>query len=230
MEPFGRDIWTISGDRVRMFGLLPFTTRMTVVRLESGGLWIHSPVLPTPERQDTVKALGPVEHLVAPNKIHSLGIQPWKRLCPAATVWVSPAFSQRHPDLPADAVLSNDVDAPWRSEIDLRVIDGHRVLDEVAFLHKPSGTLILTDVIQKHDAKADSWIWRRIKAMAGILGPDGGSPLDFKLSVRDRAAMRASFQAILAWNFDKLIIAHGSCLQAGAKQEVSRVLEWITKA
>ncbi|MEM6422136.1 MAG: DUF4336 domain-containing protein, partial [Pseudomonadota bacterium] len=51
MQTFGPQIWTMNGDDVRMFGVLPFTTRMTVVRLGSGGLWLHSPVQPTPERR-----------------------------------------------------------------------------------------------------------------------------------------------------------------------------------
>ena len=74
MQPFGQNIWTMNGDRVRMYGVVPFATRMTVVRLASGGLWLHSPVRPTPDRRRAVDELGPVEHLVAPNKIHGLGI------------------------------------------------------------------------------------------------------------------------------------------------------------
>ena len=84
----------MDGDDVRIYRMLPFTTRMTVVQLESGGVWLHSPVRPTPERQRAVDQLGPVEHLVAPNKIHSLGIEPWKALYPSAKVWASPAFNR----------------------------------------------------------------------------------------------------------------------------------------
>ena len=108
----------MDGDAVRMYGMLPFTTRMTVVRLESGGVWLHSPVKPTPERRRAVDQLGPVEHLVAPNKIHSLGIKPWKALYPSAKVWASPGFSKRHPDIAVDALLTNAVEVPWRGEID----------------------------------------------------------------------------------------------------------------
>ena len=227
MQSFGPNIWTMNGDDVRMYGVLPFTTRMTVVRLDSGGVWLHSPVRPTPERRRAIDALGPVEHLIAPNKIHSLGIKPWKALYPSATVWASPAFSTRHPGIAVDAVLTNDVDAPWRGEIDHCVIEGHAVLDEVAFLHKPSRTLILTDFIQKHDAAGDSWIWRGVKRMAGILGKDGGVPLDIKLSVRDKTTVRRSLDTILGWDFDTLIIAHGHCRQGGAKDDVRRAFDGI---
>ena len=230
MQPFGHNIWTMNGDDVRMFGLLPFTTRMTVVRLETGGVWLHSPVRPTPERCRAVDELGPVEHLIAPNKIHSLGVEPWKALYPSAKVWASPAFNQRHPDIPVDAILTNSVEAVWSNEIDHCVVDGHAVLDEVEFLHRPSKTLIITDFIQKHEAAGQSWIWRGVKRMAGVLGKDGGVPLDLKLSIRDKAAARRSIETILGWDFDNLIIAHGHCLQGGAKDEVARAFNRITGA
>jgi len=228
MQSFGQDIWIMNGDHVRMFGMLPFTTRMTVVRLKSGGVWLHSPVRPTPEGRRAIDQLGPVQYLVAPNKIHSLGIEPWKSLYPSAEVWASPGFSRRHPDIAVDAVLTNEAQAPWSGDIDHGVIDGHAVLDEVEFLHKPSNTLIVTDLIQKHEAAGESWIWRGVKRMAGILGEDGGVPLDIKLSVRDKTAIRRSIGRILGWDFDNLIIAHGHCLQGGAKEAVSRAFEGLT--
>ncbi|MEM7463375.1 MAG: DUF4336 domain-containing protein [Pseudomonadota bacterium] len=227
LQSFGPNIWTVDGDDVRMFGVLPFTTRMTVVRLETGGLWLHSPVQLTPERHQAVDQLGPVEHLVAPNKIHSLGIAPWKALYPSATVWVSPGFAKRHPDIAIDAVLTTDAAPPWHGEIDHCVIEGHSVLDEVEFFHKSSRTLIITDLIQKHEAEGESWLWRGIKGVVGILGEDGGVPLDILLSIHDKPAMRRSIEAILRWDFDNLILSHGHCLQGGAKAEVRRVLARI---
>lgn len=230
MQSFGQNICTVDGDDVRMYGMLPFKTRMTVIQLGSGGLWLHSPVRPTLERRHAVDQLGPVEHLVAPNKIHSLGIEPWKALYPSAKVWASPGFNKRHPDIAVDAVLTNDVETPWSAEIDHCVIEGHAVLDEVEFLHKPSNTLIITDFIQKHEAAGEPWIWRGVKRMAGILGEDGGVPLDIKLSVRDKAALRRSIDTILGWDFDNLVVAHGHCLQGGAREDVRRAFDWITGA
>ncbi len=227
MQTFGQNIWTVDGDDVRMFGVLPFTTRMTVVRLESGGVWLHSPVHPTPERRRAIDQLGPIEHLIAPNKIHSLGIKPWKSLCPSARVWASPAFKQRHPDIDVDIALANDVEAPWSSEIDHCTIDGHSILDEVEFLHRSSRTLIITDLIQKHDRTGNSLIWRGVKHCVGVLGKDGGVPLDIKLSVRRKAEMRRSIDTILGWDFDNLIIAHGHCIRGNAKEAVKRAFEWI---
>lgn len=227
MQTFGQNIWIMDGDDVHMFGVLPFTTRMTVVRLETGGIWLHSPVSPTVERRRAIDQLGPIEHLIAPNKIHSLGIKPWKSFYGSARVWASPAFKKRHPDIDVDAMLANDVETTWSREIDHCTIDGHSVLDEVEFLHRPSRTLILTDLIQKHDRAGNSLIWRGIKHWVGVLGEDGGVPLDIKLSVRRKAEMRRSIDTILGWDFDNLIIAHGHCIRGNAKEAVKRAFEWI---
>lgn len=230
LQPFGQDIWTVDGDTVRMFGVLPFTTRMAVIRLATGGLWVHSPVAPTPERLRAINALGPVEHLVAPNKIHSLGIEPWKAHCPAAKVWASPAFSTRHPDIVLDEALTNGVDTIWSGEISHRAVEGHAILDEVVFLHKPSKTLIITDLIQKHEAASEPWFWRSVKRLNGIWGAGGGVPRDVQLSIQNKAAFRRSLDAILAWDFENLAIAHGHCLRGGAKEDVSRAFRGIMRS
>lgn len=217
----------MDGDSVRMFGVLPFTTRMTVIRLATGGVWVHSPVAPTPERRRAVDALGPVEHLVAPNKIHSLGIEPWKTHYPQAKVWASPAFSMRHPDIAIDEVLANGVETIWSDEICHCAVEGHAILDEVVFLHKRSKTLIIADIVQKHEAQSESWFWRGVKRLNGIWGRGGGVPRDVKLSIRDKAAFRRSLDTIIKWDFDNLAIAHGHCLRGEAKEDVSRAFSWI---
>ena len=44
----------------------------------------------------------------------------------------------------------------------------HALLDEVVFLHRPSRSLIVTDLIQKHADPKDAWPWRLIEKAAGI--------------------------------------------------------------
>ena len=51
LEEFGENIWIIDGPPVRDMGVM-FTTRMVVVKLSGGSLWVESPV-PLPD--DTLK-------------------------------------------------------------------------------------------------------------------------------------------------------------------------------
>jgi hypothetical protein len=43
LQPFAQNIWIVDGPLVLDMGIL-FPTRMTVVRLQNGSLWISSPV------------------------------------------------------------------------------------------------------------------------------------------------------------------------------------------
>ena len=56
---------------------MPFPTRMTVVRLASGGLWLHSPTQISDGLRAELDALGPVRHLVSPNRIHYSHMLSW---------------------------------------------------------------------------------------------------------------------------------------------------------
>ncbi len=224
--PFGEDIWLLEGDRVHMFGI-PFETRACILRLNSGQLWVHSPVAPTPERLNAVRTLGDVGFIIAPNKIHSLGVDPWRAAFPEAEVWVSPGFEERHPKIAFDGVLTNTAPAIWADDIRQQVFHGHRVLDEVVFLHRKSRTLIVTDLIQKHDPSGENVFWRWVKNWAGILGKKGGTARDIRASIADRDAARRARDEILSWDFDALVISHGACLRTGAKADVARAFAWL---
>lgn len=74
LKPFAKDIWIVDGDIIHMsfpLGIkVPFSTRMTIVRLQDGSLWCHSPIAPHPDLLQEINTLGKVSHLVSPNKIH----------------------------------------------------------------------------------------------------------------------------------------------------------------
>ena len=226
LQSFGENIWTLGGDDVRMFGI-PFTTRMTIVRLASGDLWLHSPVKPTAERRAAIQALGQVAYLVAPNKFHSLGVGAWKEHCLDAEVWVSPEFTTRHKDAVVEGVL--DGGSPWTGEIEHTLFGGNRIFlfDEMIFFHAASRTLIVTDVIQRHDPKGQGMFWTGIKRMIGVLGEEGGVAIDLRLTLRDKEAVRQSVAHILKWPFDKMIISHGFCAQEDARAIFERSFEWL---
>src|SRR3569623_1637624 len=99
LKPVARELWLVDGPIVRMAAPLgtsaPFPTRMTLARLPDGGLWCHSPIAPDDGRFDAVDALGPVRHLVSPNKLHYAHIAVWKQRYPQACAWASPGVRER---------------------------------------------------------------------------------------------------------------------------------------
>ena len=69
LQPFGQDLWTLEGPTVSVAGF-DYPTRMAVIRLSGGSLFIWSPVAFTEDLRVPLAALGEVAVIVAPNSLH----------------------------------------------------------------------------------------------------------------------------------------------------------------
>ena len=66
---------------------------MTVIKLRSGGLWVHAPIAPTDECIALLNELNAlVEHIVLPTTLfeHKIFVGPFQRRFPDATVFIAP--------------------------------------------------------------------------------------------------------------------------------------------
>jgi len=68
LEPFVNGIWTVS--RRQKFWGVETGTRMTIVVLSDGGLFVHCPVALTDDLRAAVDELGPVRAVVASSLFH----------------------------------------------------------------------------------------------------------------------------------------------------------------
>ena len=93
-------------------------------------------------------------------------------------------------------------------------------MQEVVFFHAASRTLIVADLCE-HFGPWSPRLTRLVARLGNMYGK-ARMPPDWQLSFRDREATRASFQRILAWDFDRVILAHGENLEQDAKEVVAR--------
>lgn len=213
LKPFGPDIWLVDGPNIRFYGL-PFPTRMTVVRLSDGGLWLHSPIALDDALRAQIDALGPVRHLIAPNWIHYASVHQWQAVWPDAHTWAAPGVAARAAkhDVPIriDTDLTNDAAADWAGQIPFRHVTGSPVHSEVVFFHDASRTLILTDLIENFAPEHLPWWMAALTRLVGITTPDGRTPPDIAASFRKA---RPEVQDHIRWMIDqapdKVIMAHG---------------------
>ncbi|WP_172299285.1 DUF4336 domain-containing protein [Pseudoruegeria sp. HB172150] len=226
MKQIAKDIWTQDGDRIRFHGI-PFDTRGVIVRLPDGTLWLHSPVSPTDERVAEITALGPIAHIIAPNLIHGAYTEQWAALAPDAKVWVSPLFPRKHADIACYAVLTDEAPPDWAATIDQCHFAGSKAIDDMVFLHRPSDTLIITDILQRHDPTREPFLWRMIKGAFGIMAPGGRVPPDIRMSFRDRDAARAARDRILSWEFDRILLPHSVPVDTGGKEFFRKAMSWL---
>ena len=83
-----KDVWCFEQTQALESFSVYTPVRMTVIRLKSGGLWVHAPVAPTEECIALVKELGNVEYIVLPTFAyeHKVFVGPFSRRFPNAKV------------------------------------------------------------------------------------------------------------------------------------------------
>lgn len=227
LTPFGRDIWTHDGASV--VGALGFhyPTRMAVVRLAAGGLFIWSPTDLTPELRREIDGLGTVRCLVAPNTMHHTFISGWKQAWPEADLFALPQLAAKRADLPVDAMLTESPPDAWRSEIDQVILPATGIMTEAVFFHRASGTVLFTDLLQN---LPPSWYsgWRALIARLDLmLMPEPGVPRKFRLAFTDKAATRAAIRQVLTWPVERVLMAHGTPVTADAPAYLHRAFGWL---
>ena len=142
LKPFAPDLWIVDGPEIAMrFPLgvrFPFPTRMTVVRLPSGALWVHSPIAWDDALGEAIAAIGPVRHLIAPNTLHYSFLPDWHRRFPEARTYGVPGLEQHLPAL--DELLGDTPPTAWEDAFDQLLVPGS-TLTEADFFHRPSRSL-----------------------------------------------------------------------------------------
>ena len=219
LKLMAENIWIVDGPAIEMsFGLtkVPFSTRMTVVKLANGKLWCHSPIQPNQALLDSLDQLGEVAYLIGPNKLHYAYLQAWKDLYPSAQVWLAPGIDQRARaqkiPLPQGQELTDQAPPTWSAELDQDLFKGSRFMQEAVFFHKASKTLILTDMIENIETHQMKTHQRLLFKLGDNAYPNGKTPRDLRLTfVGKKTASRTSFETLKNWEPEKIILAHGQC-------------------
>ncbi len=221
--PATKRLWIFRAP-LRFYGLA-FGTRMTVAKLSDGSLWMHSPINLTPEIKQQLDSLGPVAHVVSPNKLHHLYLGPFQQAYPRATLYAPPGLATKRPDLAFDEALDDKSLPIWDDEIGLVIVRGSAVMEEAVFFHRAGRTLILGDLLENFSE--DDPLMTRIAARIGGMYGKPGMPRDWRFTFRDRAAARQSIERILDWPFESIILAHGRLVSRDARQAFEKAFSWL---
>ncbi|QUM89756.1 DUF4336 domain-containing protein [Moritella sp. 36] len=225
MQKIADNIWIFDGEPVS-FLACPFTTRMTVVRLFSGDLWIHSPIKLTTELQQTIQSIGSVKYIVAPNHLHHLFIADWHNAFPKSSLFGTSEVIKKRQDIAFHFSLNDEHDWPWKPEITQELVLGSKLMQEAVFFHKSSKVLILTDFIENFPKSNFNW-WQCILAsIAGIIAPNGKTPLDWRISFNKRR-LREHLIKIKSWNPEIIVMAHGDIVDVNGGDFLEKSFSWL---
>jgi hypothetical protein len=188
--------------------------RMTVVRLESGALWVHAPIDPDANLRRGLEELGTVRFVVAPSNRHHRFARGFHAACPGSELFVSPHVPEWNGSLAFGTPLGEGPPALWEKDLDQVPVAGHRSLDEVVFLHRTSRTLIVADLLTWVD---ESSCLRRAldRFFRRSVGSVRRRPT--ALTFSDKVSARRSLARVLAWDFDRIVPARGRPILADAK-------------
>jgi hypothetical protein len=223
LKPLSKDIWI--AERSQSFYGLPVGTRMTVMRLPGERLLLHSPVALDPKLRAELDAIGRVSYVVAPNRVHHLYAGDVAKAYPEARLWIAPGLERKRPDLEFVAILDDESPEEWREEVGQTFVRGRPYENEIVFFHRSSRTLILCDLAFNFGPRA-AVSTRFLMKLIRSYGRFGPTKLDPFL-IRDRAAARKSLERILAWNFDRVIVAHGDIVESGGRESLREGYAWL---
>lgn len=219
-------IWCVEGS-LRQPGGVIFPLRTTIIRLPDGRLWVHSPLDLSAEDVAAIDALGEVGWIVAPSLLHHLFVGRAQAAWPRAQTLGAPGLAAKRPDLRFDGELDPQaLPEPWRAALAAVRVDGMPKMNEVIFLHRPTGTLLVTDMVfnirRPANAMTSLVLW-----MVGVRGRLAQSRAARFVFTADRAAAGRSLRRVLAWDFDRLIPCHGDIVDTDAHQGFELACPWM---
>lgn len=209
----------------RVLGVLAFGRRMTIARLPDGTLWLHSPIAPTADVRDTLASLGEVAHLIGPNTFHDAYLPEAQQQWPAALLHGAPGLARANRKLRVDRKLSDAPPDSWGGRFQQHVMRGMPLLNETLFFHAATRTLIIADLAFNLGAERPAFTrwFLRLYGAYGRFAPSRA----VKFVIKERAAFRKSLEAVLAWDFDRILVGHGQPVETGGKEALRRAYAWL---
>ena len=223
---FAPDIWLADGPTVVANAGFHYPTRMAVLRLSCGRLFVWSPTALGRELRAEVDALGPVAFIVAPNSLHHVFVAEWRDAYPEARLYAAPGLRAKRKDIVFDDDLTDVPPAGWASDID-QVVVPNALTTEVVFFHRKSRTVIFTDLIQQFPS---GWFsgWRGVVArLDRMVSSTPAVPRKFRLGFTDRHAARDAIRRIVDWPADRLIMAHGNPVRREGRAAIAQAFGWL---
>jgi len=232
LEPLGQDLWFADGEIVSFKGF-DYPTRMVIVRLADGGLWLWSPVKKAAALEDQVRALGQVRHIVSPNSLHYLFLSEWQAAFPEAQLWGTAATIAKCKDLPFSKALTGVAPPAWKQQIEQFYFANSLFMDELIFFHRASRTAIIADLSQTFsEAFLNShWPWwmRPIARFSQMIEGRGYPPIDYRISFRHRASARPKILALINERPEHVVVAHGEIVRTEGETFLRRAFSWLLR-
>ncbi len=193
---------------------------VTLIRLRSGKMVIHSTAPFSPEDVSAIRALGEPGWLLDGILRHDTFAKEGRAAFPGLPYLAPEGFSEVV-GFPTEPIVPAPVE--WGGELLALEIQGAPEARDTALLHIPSRTLILTELVFNF---GDEPIWTELLLRVAVGGKHHpGMSRPVKAGVKDKAAFESSLAMILGWDFDRVIVGHGDVIELDGKAKLRTALE-----
>ena len=217
--PLAENLWLLAYP-LKMLGA-DLRRNVTLIRLRSGKLVIHSTAAFTPEEVAAICALGEPGWLLDGILRHDTFAKEGRAAFPGIP-YLAPAGFSDVVGFPTELIVPAPVE--WEGELLALEIQGAPEARDTALLHIPSRTLILTELVFNFGSDEPLWTELLLRvAVGGEHHPGMSRPV--KAGVKDQAAFEISLATILGWGFDRVIVGHGDVLERDGKTKLRTALE-----
>ncbi len=189
---------------------IDFGRVVTLLRLRDGRLTIHSTAPFAAEDVRAIREFGDPAWLVEATLIHDTFARQAQLAFPGLP-YLAPADLGGIPVVPL-----HPPPADWAGEIDMLKIEGLRRIDEHAFFHRASRTLVLADLLFHFPPATRGWprfFAQKIMRLPRLMGISRF----FRFMIRDQELFANSMRELLKWDFQRIVVAHGEPILQDAR-------------
>jgi hypothetical protein len=199
---------------------IDFRRNATLLRLRDGRLVIHS-TAPFSERDlGVIRDFGEPAWLVDATLMHDTFAKKGRAALLGSSYLAPPGFAKQT-GISTESLFPPPSD--WVGEIDVLRIEGIRT-NEHALFHRQSRMLVVADLFFSFPETIRGWprfFARHIMRLPRLFGV---SVFFRRLMIRDRQAFADSMNVLLAWNFERVVVAHWEPVEKDAKRTVEQAL------
>lgn len=195
---------------------------VTVIRLSSGRLIIHSTAPFSTEDVAAIRALGEPGWIVETLLRHDTFAKEGREAFPEIPYLAPEGFSTNLGFSTASLIPEPE---EWKGEVSVLAVDGAPEFGEIVMLHRASRTLIVADLVF-HFSHPDGFWKKTLLTLATVGGKyQPGVTKPFKQAIKDHSAFEKSVHALLEWDFDRIVVGHGDPISSGGKEKLREALK-----
>ena len=199
---------------------IDFKRNVTLLRLGDGRLIIHSSAPFTEQDVANIRHFGQPAWMVDATLMHDTFAKDGHYAFPDLPYLAPEGFAE------ASGVSVGSLCPPpseWAGELDVFKLEGVR-MNEHAFYHRRSGTLIVADLFFSFPKDVQGWPRFFVRHFMRLPGLFGISVLFRRFVIRDKEAFKRSLKALLALDFERLVVAHSEPIEKDAKRVVEQAV------